>query len=74
MLTLASTPNRDSMKITQVDMSGGVVCVVGNEGNGVTTEAMNACKTTVTIPMDGRAESLNAATAAAILVWEMVRK
>lgn len=74
MLTLASTPDRNSAKITDVNMSGGVVCVVGNEGNGVTEETMNACRMRVTIPMDGRAESLNAGTAAAILIWEMVRR
>lgn len=74
MLTLASTPNSDSVKITEVDMKGGTVCVVGNEGNGVSEETMNACKMKVTIPMDGRAESLNAGTAAAILIWEMVRR
>ncbi len=74
MLTLASTPDKNSVKITEVDMTGGTVCVVGNEGNGVTPETMEACRMRVTIPMDGRAESLNAGTAAAILIWEMVRK
>ena len=74
MLTFASTPDKNSVRITDVDMSGGIVCVVGNEGNGVSQEVMNACRMRVTIPMGGRAESLNAATAAAILSWEMVRK
>lgn len=74
MKTLASTPDKKSEKITETDMSGGVICVVGNEGNGVTQETMNFCSKKVTIPMLGRAESLNAATAAAILIWEMVRK
>ena len=74
MLTLASTPDSSAQLVTEVDMSGGVVCVVGNEGNGVTAETMAACSRKITIPMDGRAESLNASTAAAILIWEMVRK
>lgn len=74
MLTLASTPDKSSVKITEVNMAGGIVCVVGNEGNGVTPETMNACKMRVTIPMGGKAESLNAGTAAAILIWEMVRE
>ncbi len=73
MLTLASTPDCNAVKITEVDMSGGVVSVVGNEGNGVSVEAMQSCKLRVTIPMGGRAESLNASTAAAILIWEMLR-
>lgn len=74
MLTLASTPDSSADLITRIDMNGGVVCVVGNEGNGVTQETMSVCRRKVTIPMDGRAESLNASTAAAILIWEMVRK
>lgn len=71
--TLASTPRTDSTVITGIDMSGGVCCVVGNEGNGITPETMAACTCRVTIPMRGRAESLNASTAAAILIWEMMR-
>lgn len=74
MLTLASTPDSSAQLITEVPMNGGVVCVVGNEGNGVTQEVMSASAKRVTIPMNGRAESLNASTAAAILIWEMVRK
>lgn len=73
-LTLASTPDSSAQLITDVEMSGGVVCVVGNEGNGVTQQTMAACDRKVTIPMGGRAESLNASTAAAILIWEMVRR
>ena len=46
---------------------------IGNEGNGLTDELTAACPEKVTIPMNGRAESLNAATAAAILMWEMMR-
>ncbi len=74
IMTLASTPSKDSMLITDVSMDGGVCCVVGNEGNGITPETMSACTHRVTIPMGGRAESLNASTAAAVLIWEMVRK
>lgn len=73
MLTLASTPDSCALPITEIRMDSGVVCVVGNEGNGVTPETMSVCKQRVTIPMLGRAESLNASTAAAILIWEMVR-
>lgn len=74
MITLASTPDSSAELVTETDMKGGVVCVVGNEGNGVTEATMSACSKRITIPMNGRAESLNASTAAAILIWEMVRK
>lgn len=74
MKVFASTPDKNAQKITDADFLGGVICIVGNEGNGVTYEVMNAADERVTIPMRGRAESLNASTAAAILIWEMVRR
>ncbi len=46
---------------------------IGNEGNGLSEVALALCARRVTIPMLGRAESLNASTAAAIVLWEMVR-
>lgn len=72
MRTYASTPDSGAEKITETDFSGGVVCVVGNEGNGVRDEILQSCEK-VTIPMAGRAESFNASAAASILLWEMVR-
>lgn len=73
MLTLASVPNSDAEDIRAVDKHGGVVCCVGNEGSGLSEGAIAACAKRVTIPMGGRAESLNAAAAAAILAWELKR-
>lgn len=72
MLTLATTPDANAERITETDLGGGVVAVIGNEGNGVTDETMKVCRK-VTIPMKGRAESLNASMAAALVMWEMVR-
>ncbi|MDD6061772.1 MAG: RNA methyltransferase [Oscillospiraceae bacterium] len=72
MHVYASTPDSTAAKVTETDFSGGVVCVVGNEGNGVRDEILQSCDK-VTIPMAGRAESFNAAAAASILLWEMVR-
>ncbi len=69
-----STPAKDAVSITECDFSGGIICIVGNEGNGVSPETSKMCSLKVTIPMDGRAESLNVGTAAAILMWEMVRR
>ena len=73
MRVYASTPDAAALPVTRADFSGGVVCVVGNEGAGVRAELLRAC-TTITIPMHGRAESFNAAAAASILLWEMVRE
>lgn len=72
MKLYATTPEYTAEKITESDMSGGVVSVIGNEANGVSDEVFSLCKK-VTIPMLGRAESLNASMAAAITMWEMMR-
>ena len=72
MKLYATTPDETAEKITLCDMSGGVVSVIGNEANGVSGEIFELCKK-VTIPMLGRAESLNASMAAAITMWEMMR-
>lgn len=69
--TYASTP-RDAEDITRVSFDGGVM-LIGNEGSGLSEDAINACTKKVMIPMRGRAESLNAAAAASLLMWEMLR-
>ena len=50
------------------------VIVIGNEANGITDEMLSACDKTVTIPMPGKSESLNASVAAALMMYETVRK
>lgn len=65
------TPDAES--IVSADKSGGCVCVIGNEGNGVSEEVKALSDHLITIPMKGRAESLNAAAATAITVWEFVK-
>lgn len=73
MLTLASVPSSDARDIRSFDFKDGAIICVGNEGNGLTEETKSVCSSTVTIPMEGRAESLNASVAAAILAWELKR-
>ncbi len=67
----ASVVDRDAKKVTDVKFSDGDVIVIGNEGNGLTEEAKLICDERITIPIFGRAESFNAASAAAILLWEL---
>lgn len=56
------------------DMSfDNTVCVIGNEANGVEEEIKSISDCLITIPMLGRAESLNASVAASITMWEMMR-
>lgn len=72
-VTLAAVPDASAQKITELDFRRPSVAVVGNEGNGLAPETVAACTRAVTIPMAGRAESLNASASAAILMWEMMR-
>ncbi len=51
-----------------------VAVAVGNEGRGLTGELLARCAGTVRIPMRPGTESLNAAVAAAVVMWEMSRK
>jgi TrmH family RNA methyltransferase len=48
--------------------------LIGNEGNGLTEQAADAASARVHIPMKGNIESLNAAMAAGILLFEAARQ
>jgi tRNA G18 (ribose-2'-O)-methylase SpoU len=50
-----------------------LVLMMGNEGKGLSEEALAVADLSVRIPMRGKAESLNVASAGAILMWEIVR-
>ena len=72
MSVYGSVPDANAEKITNINKSQGMVCVIGNEGNGISDEVKEVSQL-VTIPMNGYAESLNAAAAATIIMWEMMR-
>ena len=46
---------------------------IGSEGRGLTEQVLALCDRTVRIPMEAHCESLNAAMAAAVLLWEAYR-
>jgi len=53
--------------------AGGKAVLIGNEGDGLPDSLIAACSGSVAIPMKNGSESLNAAMAAGILLWEMLR-
>lgn len=55
------------------DLRQDVFLVIGNEGNGIGDELIEASDIRVTLPMYGGIESLNAAVSAGILMYERVR-
>lgn len=70
--TFASTP-RNAENIQNMDFSQGAVILIGNEANGLKAQTIEACSQKVKITMLGRAESLNASAAAAILIYELMK-
>lgn len=58
---------------TEAKYSDRALILIGNEGRGLTDEATDRADVLVKIPMQGKVESLNAAVAAAILMFELGR-
>lgn len=71
--TYAAVPSKNALSLPECRFSGGSAVWIGNEGNGLPEDVIRACDHTVTIPMRGGPESLNAAMAAGILMWEMMK-
>lgn len=62
----------DTADIRQMEL-GRCAVAIGSEGRGVSQRTLELCEKTVKIPMSPRCESLNAAAAAAVVLWEMAR-
>jgi 23S rRNA (guanosine2251-2'-O)-methyltransferase len=56
------------------DLTGGVALVVGGEGGGLGRLVRETCDLTVSVPMYGKVASLNAACAAAVVLYEVRRQ
>lgn len=69
----ACVVDKTAESIKEQSFENGSVVMIGNEANGLTDSAKQSADVLVTIPMTGRAESLNAAAAAAIAMWEMMK-
>ena len=64
----------DGQPWSKTDFSGGCALVVGNEGKGVGRLIKEKCDVTVSLPMLGKVNSLNASVAAGILMYEIARQ
>ena len=58
----------------QESYTGGTAFLIGNEGKGLTEEASDSADCLIRIPMCGKVESLNAAMASGILMYEAARQ
>lgn len=69
--TSAAVIDEDAVKVTDIKFSGRQAVFIGNEGNGLPRDTALRCTRRITIPMNGTINSLNAAMAAGILMWEL---
>lgn len=70
----AAALDRQAMALDRVRLEEGDCFVVGNEGHGLSQAVLDVCDAKVFIPISVGAESLNAAIAASILLWEQKRQ
>jgi TrmH family RNA methyltransferase len=73
-LTLLMADSSATQPYWQMDFRCPVALVIGSEAEGVSAQAREYCDGAVLIPMPGKSESLNAAVAAGILLFEVVRQ
>jgi len=71
---LVATALNAKQSVYDLDLSGPVAFVFGNEGAGLSDELLDAATHQVKIPMPGKVESLNVAAAAAVCLFECVRQ
>ena len=73
-LRLAAADQEAPASAWESDLSGPLAVVVGSEGSGLSGATKRRCDLLVSFPMAGRVASLNAATAGALLLFEVVRQ
>lgn len=64
----------DGDRADTIDFSGKVALVLGSEGKGVRRNVLEHCDRTVAIPMFGHVDSMNVASATAVLCYEVIRQ
>lgn len=68
---LGAVLDENSEKLSQIKLKDKCAVMIGNEANGLTELAKSSCDSFIYIEMSGNAESLNAAVAASVIMWEM---
>ena len=73
-INIVGTSPRSDKLIYHENLTLPTLLVLGNEANGISDTLLTMCDSCVKIPMVGHAESLNVATAGAVLIYEAVRQ
>ena len=64
--------SNNSVDYRDIDYTGKIALVIGNEGHGVSKSVMEECDYLAKIPMYGKTNSLNASVAAGIMIYEVI--
>lgn len=70
---IVGTALENSVDYREIDYSGKIGLVIGNEGKGMSRLISKECDFVAKIPMYGTTNSLNASVAAGIMIYEVVR-
>jgi TrmH family RNA methyltransferase len=73
-IKIIGTYLKDAKDPEDINFKEGSALIIGNEGAGISLEAVKASDAFVKIPMSGRAESLNASVASGVLLYEVQRQ
>lgn len=70
---IVGTALDDSVDYREIDYSGKIALIIGNEGSGISRLIAKKCDFLAKIPMYGKTNSLNASVAAGIMIYEVIR-
>jgi len=70
----AATVAHGGVAVDEIDLGGATLLVLGSEAHGLPADLLGTVDRSLTIPMEGRTESLNVAMAASVLVFEALRQ
>jgi TrmH family RNA methyltransferase len=74
LMAAVAEDSRDAVEPQDADFAGPAAILIGNEGAGLSEELLEMADARVTIPCPGKVESLNAAVAGSLLLYEASRQ
>lgn len=69
----AAALDKTAVRLDGLEFEASDTVVIGNEGHGLSSNTVDACTRSLYIPMEEGSESLNAAIAASVIMWNMYR-
>lgn len=69
---IVGTAIEGSIDYRDIDYTGKIALIIGNEGNGMSKAVLESCDYVAKIPMYGKINSLNASVAAGIMIYEVI--